>query len=529
MLQHGVTLFTSTLRPITHTLLLLFLPYIISAQTGFSKTMLYPDAKSCTIAAVTIDQDTIVCYGTLFGTSEQKWGVYLAKFDSSGNFLQITTDFDSLYEQTVNPFSQILRTSDGGYIGVGSQGIGIKTAAYKFSHTGKLEWRHFYREDNFQVVLTNSIQELADGYLCFGRYAVNNDNSTFTMKLSRTGELIWFSKAIGVIGYNDTGFCSSIKKGANYVMGSNLSAINSGIIDTPNYWCQSRLAEVDSLGNIVREWYSQNLDKELSAISLICTPNQDIVYTAIRYFKNALNGYDCKMMVRRVDTQNSNTIWLKEIPSVDLTLQSGLSHLLTTPDGSGFDAVGIKQKSYDGFVMSGVLAHFDWDGNLKWQRYDTVHIDTVLLVSENKLYNMAHLSSGAIIGVGQIKRGDPYSHLEGWLIKWSPNGCLQPSDCATVGTHESPSGDNKSGWKQWEVYPNPASDYTWLYQPDDLIFNKSVIQISNTTGQVIQEQVFDYDASGLYKVSLTGMASGLYFYQLMVDGKVHKAGRFVVL
>ncbi|MEQ1747280.1 MAG: hypothetical protein ABMA02_17750, partial [Saprospiraceae bacterium] len=80
----------------------------LNAQPGFSKTVLLPGARSCIISAVTTDQDTIICFGTLFGIAEQKWGVYLAKFDSLGNFLQITTDFDSVYQQTVDPYSQVI-------------------------------------------------------------------------------------------------------------------------------------------------------------------------------------------------------------------------------------------------------------------------------------------------------------------------------------------------------------------------------------------------------------------------------------
>ncbi len=503
----------------------LLIKVIVTAQAGFSKTILLPDSKSCNISAVVVDQDTIVCYGGLYGVSQGKWGVFLAKFDTVGNFLQMSTDFDSVYDQTVNPYAQMIRTSDGGYLGVGSQGIGNKTAAYKFSHTGELEWKHFYREPDFQVVITYSPQELSDGYLCFGRFAVNYDNSNFTMKLSKSGELIWFSKAIGVEGVNDLMAGRVIKFGQNFMVGSGQDPIS------PNEsWSKSALLEVDSNGQVVWDWYGSISSKESGVLSLVQSPDSDIVCATKRYFTNALNGLSAKLKFRCVQSETGNTLWQTELPSFELSFSNSLiSQILSSPNGGGFDAVGFNMDWDVGFVIQGILAHYDWNGNLMWQRYDTVHVDTVLLVSENKLNNMAYLSSGSIIGVGDVKLGDPYLHLEGWLIKWSPNGCLEANDCALVSTHEDLSGGDKSGWRNWEIYPDPALDHTWLYPPDNLVFRKGEVLISNISGQVIHHHHFDYDASGQYKISLATMPSGLYFYQVVIDGKVQKAGRLVAI
>jgi hypothetical protein len=498
---------------------------IVVAQSGFSKTILLPGSKSCNIASIVVDRDTIVCYGGLYGIDQEKWGVFLAKFDSIGNFLQMSTDFDSVYDQTVNSYTQLIQTSDGGYLGVGSQGVGNKTAAYKFSHTGELEWKHFYREPNFQVVITYSTQEVSDGYLCFGRYAMDNDNSNFIMKLSKTGELIWFSKEISIIGVDDVMAGRVIKFGKNFMIGSGQGPINSN-----ESWSKTVLLEVDSNGHVAWDWYGSITSKETGVLSLVMSPDSNIICSTSRYFTNALNGKSAKLKFRCIQPETGNTLWQTELPSFELSFSKSLiSQIKASPDGSGFDAIGFHSQWYDGFVIQGILAHYDWNGNLMWQRYDTVHVDTVLVVSENKLYNMAHLSSGAIIGVGEIKRSDPYSHLEGWLIKWSANGCLEENDCATVSTNENLSGGSMSGWKNWEIYPNPASDYTWLYPPDNLIFRNGDLQISNASGQIVRNQSLEYDSARQYKVILGDLPQGLYFYQIVVDGEVQKAGRLVVM
>lgn len=524
-MQQGGGFFISNTMRIVLLLCFILISDALAAQQGFSKTVLLPNSKSCTFASVVVDQDTLVCWGDIYGTSEQKWGVCLSKFDSLGNLLQISTDLDSIYSQTIDPTCLLIRTSDGGYLGLGSQGIGNKTAAYKFSHTGELEWKHFYREDDFRVVITYSAQEFDGGYLCFGRYSVDYDNSNFTMKLSKSGEMLWFSKDVGVTGVNDVSAGRVIKWGNNAMIGS-----GQGPISPNESWSKTALLEVDSTGQVVWDWYGTPAAKETGVMSLVATPDNNIVIAVSRYFTNSLNDRSSKLKFRCIQPETGNTLWQTELPSFDLSYSNSIiSQIKASPNGSGFDAVGFHAHWYDGFVIQGILAHYDWDGNLMWQRYDTVHVDTVLIVSENKLYNMAHLSSGSIIGVGDIKRSDPYPHLEGWLIKWSPNGCLEENDCATVSTHDDLSGDNTGGWRNWEICPNPASDYTWLYQPQDLNFRNGAIQMSNISGQVVQNQPFKYDSASQYKVLLATLPHVLYFYQIVVDGKVQKAGRLVVM
>ncbi len=489
------------------------------AQSGFSNKILLPDAESCTFASIVIDRDTIVCWGDVYGTDQQKWGVCLAKFDTLGNLIQMTTDFDSTEQQTVDPTCQITRTSDGGYLGVSSQGEGKKTAAYKFSHTGALEWKHFYREPNFQVAIAYSSEEVSDGYLCFGWYSINNDAEKFIMKLSKAGELLWYNKQLSISGLNDGVFGRHVKTGNNILLGCSL-APNSGF----DVWAKAVLTEVDSTGNLVWEWESQISDRETGITAVTLSPDSNIVYSVSRYFINALNGYSAKLKFRCINPQTGNTVWQTELPSFELGLESS-----SIVDGSGFDAIGYHGHWYEGFVVQGILAHYDWNGNLLWQRYDTVHVDTGLVVSRNRLYNMAHLSSGSIIGVGYIERSDPYQHLEGWLIKWSANGCLEESDCAVVSTQQDLSNNGAEGWKNWEVYPNPATDHTWFYPPEPGSYPTGVLQITNVSGGVVHRQLFDQTAADPYKVSLTTLPDGLYFYQITVDGAVQKVGRLVVL
>jgi len=528
VLQHGAAFSkTNTMRNIILIVPLLLCTYRADAQTGFSKTVLYPNALGCNIAAVTVDQDTIVCYGTLYGAEELRWGVYLAKFDTFGNLLQLTTDFDSVLQQTVNPFSQILKTFDGGYIGVGSQGVGVNSAAYKFAHDGTLEWKHFYREDNMQVILANGVTEVQDGYLIFGRYAVNYDGNTFVMKVSKNGETMWFGKQVSIPGVDDTTLGRYVNIGNNVVLGANTQKYNSSLLD-PGFWSKVRLVEIDSVGGVQWEWYSANLDQETFAIGIAADADQNIVFGTTRYFKNTLNGFSCKWIVRKVSRQNGSTIWKQEVPSTDFIISSSApSHMKASPDGKGVHLIGSAQEWYSGTEVVNLLLHYDWDGNLLWQRYDTVYVDTSLSTNENVLYNLDYLSSGSIVAVGKVESGTPYKHPEGWLIKWDANGCFEPGDCATVNSSEALTDTNR-GWPQWEVYPNPASDHTWLYPPEGMTYREAALQIVSTSGRIVRVIQLDITQKSGFRIPLHDLENGLYFYQVVSYGQIKAAGRLVV-
>ncbi|MEQ1746367.1 MAG: T9SS type A sorting domain-containing protein [Saprospiraceae bacterium] len=223
------------------------------------------------------------------------------------------------------------------------------------------------------------------------------------------------------------------------------------------------------------------------------------------------------------------TAWRKALTPVNLAHGSAWFHLLPSPDGSGFDAVGVRQDKDIGFIISGWAAHMDWEGDIVWQRYDTVYVDTGLWINENKLFNLAHLSSGSIVGAGYVRSATPYGHNEGWLIKWSANGCLAPGDCATVSTHDDLSGDTGKRLDGWDLFPNPARGHTWLSQPDGVSARNVTLHITDPSGRVVRDLEYAHSLGGQYEVPLDGLGPGLYFYQVFLDGKPRHSGRLVII
>lgn len=277
------------------------------AQVGFSKTFLLPTTTSNIISSLVVDQDTIVCFGTLYDEASQKWGIFLAKFDSLCNFLQMTTDFDSIYQQSVNPFAKIISTSDGGYICVSTQGVGVKSAVYKFSHTGVLEWTHFYKQGQISNIGAFSVGEMLDGYLVVGWYGEIADHSVFTMKLTKAGVLDWFKTEAALIGYDDFTIRMVKINNNRFLMSSSISPINSSLFDN-GFWAKSRLVEVDSLGVVQWEWSNEQNQKEMGVSALAVQNDTEVVYTTVQYVYLSPLTFEYHIILRKINMVTGATV-----------------------------------------------------------------------------------------------------------------------------------------------------------------------------------------------------------------------------
>lgn len=68
------------------------------------------------------------------------------------------------------------------------------------------------------------------------------------------------------------------------------------------------------------------------------------------------------------------------------------------------------------------------------------------------------------------------------------------------------------------IYPNPASEMAWLDYTISPLVKDAKISIYNILGSTVSEYTLDKNDVKL-DISTRNMASGVYFYQLVVDGK----------
>lgn len=77
----------------------------------------------------------------------------------------------------------------------------------------------------------------------------------------------------------------------------------------------------------------------------------------------------------------------------------------------------------------------------------------------------------------------------------------------------------------YHIYPNPVGDIIY-FNAKNMINGKGIIQITDGTGKCLQKNILS-DATQ-FSVNTSGLISGIYFYQIIIDDKVVCNGKFVV-
>jgi hypothetical protein len=96
-----------------------------------------------------------------------------------------------------------------------------------------------------------------------------------------------------------------------------------------------------------------------------------------------------------------------------------------------------------------------------------------------------------------------------------------PSNCAAV---DVPSIDATNRDEAVTIYPNPFNTYATIRINDALQINKAGLRICNVLGEEVMNAVITKEATTF---ETTELASGVYFYQVIFNGKIIQSGKLV--
>jgi len=135
--------------------------------------------------------------GQAFNKTSDSWSAFCTKIDSLGNVIWSTAlPFDGGYSKSTS----IIQTTDSGYVMVGLAYnvlplTDYKTLIVKLDYQGNFLWAEVLSTDDTPNFGT-SVQENNNGSIVIS--GVNNYNSTYLLKLSSSGTVVWSNK------YSDT-------------------------------------------------------------------------------------------------------------------------------------------------------------------------------------------------------------------------------------------------------------------------------------------------------------------------------------
>lgn len=487
------------------------MPFFAHAQSLLDTTFLLPGTDLTSIAAIVVDDDTIVCVGNAF-TAEGNYATHISKYDTLGNLLS----YNFIQEQgkiiDAGETTGFVKTSDGGYAALSGTNLGLNALLIKFDHDLQVEWIKEITRPDMQFIFAEGLAEAPDGYLVAGYgNTTNTPVSSFVCKLDKGGNIQWNKKYSAQPNWNSV-IHKMIKKNDNsFWLSGGRAMTTSGCDAQQTSQGGPWIVEIDSLGNVLYDWKSPLPDNEGAGILAIDDDGQ-FVYAAVKIKFNNIWGDTLQLKLRKVNPANGQTVWeYYQTPVVLTCPNSRWSDLAKNPVDGGWDMVGSYQHKTTGYVTSGVATHTNPNGELLWFRLDTNYVSPNLTLNYNWLRCLGHLSSGSIVAGGFVRKAEPELHDEAWLIKYSVNGCVGPSDCAVV----SANSPNKQP-SQPEVYPNPFSNKLNIsLSNEDKIENTEFIVV-NVLGEVVARKQLNSTDSDM---NLSALPKGVYFWQI-VENKV---------
>jgi len=438
------------------------------------------------------------------GVLQTNDGGYLltGEFYSLGALI-IKTDENGIEEwsNTYNfrGISSIQSTDDNSFI-FGAGDIDNPYQLVKIAEDGSIEWNQVYTCFGDAEGGVSSVHITSDGgyIVACGVTGQSNAGDYGLIKTDSLGNLEWFNQ-FGIPGSHDWEVPFSVKQTADegYILAGYIYRIG---VETNDAW----LVKTDSLGN--EEWNRYyGGDNHESAKDILQLDDNGYIFTGFTSSYGA-GGKDA---------------WLVKIDD------NGIIEWDQTFGGLQEDSASSLQMTSDcGYIIAGTTKTFTNGDN------DICVIKTDALGSEEWSVNYGGVDSDVtkVVKVTTdgnfVIAGNTYSFGAGGLDLWLVRLAYP------TGIENSVITDSKSFLSN---YPNPFNPETRI---DFSIQNASEVEISifNMKGQVIKTLTRNSLSRGNHSVIWNGkdengnsLSSGLYLYQLKVNGKIEAVNRCLLL
>ena len=478
----------------------------MQAQPGFNQSYDLGElaASFCSIERT---NDTIIVYGGAKESGASGFGMLFARLDTFGNVIDYKIYNDSLGDEftLVYPNSFMKRPNNSGYAGVGQVFYRVNGYLSLFDNQGNVVKYVEYKDSVSLTDFYKQVKELEDGFLIAGekQNPVTYKTEIFVLKTDLQGNIIWEKKYPAL---NRAAYFSQIQ-----IINSNEYLISSTTIKTYFSLSQqrntSKIFAIDSLGNIKWQWESQPSLEEMGAGQIYKTVDNNWLYMSARGWYNST--YNEISVQPKVVIRDENFNLIKQdtfdIANSPVTF---FSNSIQLSDG-GWLAVGSKPVNYatppifsEFNAVAGWMVKIDDQANKVWSRIDTAFWSTQS-GSTNYLYDAVELPGGSIIACGYSRTYEPAGKDWGWLVKISPDGCVDTLSCATLQApvHLLPEA-------LVSIYPNPATSWLHIESQDGILWDK--IELLDMSGRVLQTL---YTVAE-HRLDVSGLAAGLYVLRL---------------
>lgn len=332
-------------------------------------------------------------------------------------------------------------------------------------------------------------------------YKPGFDANIVLLKIDTAGDVVWY-KFYDQLNMDYAQSITPLVSG-NLMLGAMRNDLGQPVVKS-NTW----LLEVDTGGNIVRQWFDPN-DSTYVAEGLRQTQDGGFIYGAQK--KNYQSGFSpvsYNATIVKLDS-NFNKQWTFIKGGNDLSIYSGITDIEELPDGSLVAAGHLTYYGTD-TALNGYVVKLDVDGNVIWERnYRGINESQTL----NFLSDIDILPDGGLIAVGQCQKSGATPPQVGWFLKLDSNGC-EVENCL-VGIQDQSS--NFKNQSELHVYPNPATGQVQIQVENEMLSGE--LKIYDVAGSLLlQKKIEAIEMS----IDVSSFAPGMY---VVVAEKQGKAAR----
>lgn len=421
----------------------------------------------------------------------------IGKLDRNGNFENIAYIYDSIPKNYGSFFNSLIRTSDNDYAFVGNSSDSVPRVLFVKSNPEfeTTVWEY----DSTDLFSFQGLRLLEDQNSFYIAGIIRSNNVTgyhdnVLIKIDANGNRMW-QKKYGTLSRAETATSIIKLSNGNIMIGSLQNNLVLG-----NEKCNTWLFEVDTSGEIVRQWFDSS-DSTYGAYGLQQTADGGFFYASQKkYVQTMAEGHPIGTIVR-MDNQ-FNRLWKYE--GDRSSMYTGLFDVEQLSDGS-FVACGSRHiHANDSSIVSAWVVKVSSIGQEIWSKeYSGSTVQGTL----NFLNDIDVLPNGNLVAVGETRNGQEGQF--GLLLVMDSNGC-EIENCV-VGI------DDIEPDVEINVYPNPFTDEVHV-SIDNAILYDAAITISNPLGQV----VYTGEGNNLnsnYTIDLHHLQAGIYYISVATNGE----------
>lgn len=473
--------------------------FVATAQLAVANKTFFQDRPTMLFSSVIADADTFIVLGVVTGVPSNTAKGMIGKIDNNIDYNYYKTIGDSMNVSYGLFWNSLIVGNENKLIFTGYSNdsllSGLIGMTSKTLDTINLIRYYTNTSEGFQIY--NILRYDNMSYYAIGGIVQSNNVDVGFIKVDNAG-VKQIEKKYDQLSYD---FGKSVVKleNGNLLIGA-VRNNNNQTLQKSNTW----LLEVDTGGNIVRQWFDPN-DSTYVAEGLRQTQDGGFIYGAQKRVYQVAGSLGFTATVVKMDS-NFNKQWVYE------------GGVLGTYTG----VVDIEPLSDGGYVVCGNYSNkeawvikFTEAGQVVWLRKYMGLTDTT--ATWNLLSDIDVLPDGGFIAVGQCQRvvnPDNLTPQVGWFLKLDSNGC-EVENCL-VGIQDQSS--NFKNQSELHVYPNPATGQVQIQVENEMLSGE--LKIYDVAGSLLLQKKIEATEMS---IDVSSSAPGMYVVVAEKQGKVARS------